>query len=333
NVLASEINSTEALFDEFHARLKQHDLPRPDIAVLACAGPISSDGRSCQLTNVDMHVSAPDLAKKGIATILINDFFANASAIPHLYGNDVTELDHGQKLRHTKPDQLVLHNTTAAIVGPGTGLGVAGIYYDGKRYIPVPSEAGHLIWRPVTEFEKYLDDFLMEHVTDGRIPTMESVTSGVGLANIIAFMDKGKMPQKGQGEQISDMRKKSAWKIFMDRVYSTEPQLAGREVIKAYDEHTFKPVIGYAVDIFTNGLAVAVRQAANAFAAYDGGVFISGGNARRLQDHLLGSTEFKRVVNDSYTHQDKIASMPIYLATSNTLGTYGAAMHGFQAKH
>ena len=91
------------------------------------------------------------------------------------------------------------------------------------------------------------------------------------------------------------------------------------------------------LEIFTTSLAQSIRQTANAFACYDGGVFLAGGNARRFSKVISSSKGFHYTLNHSYPapHQEKIRNMPVFLIdgdASKYVGTLGAAVQSFRDK-
>ena len=61
-----------------------------------------------------------------------------------------------------KSDELVTINQGKeraghrAVIAAGTGLGVAGLFWDGKQHHPFPSEGGHADFAPRDEIEKLL---------------------------------------------------------------------------------------------------------------------------------------------------------------------------------
>lgn len=102
---------------------------RPTYAVIAIAGPVGSG--DIRLTNLDWHFSAAGLAAEiGCGTLIINDWEALACALPYIPIGD---------LRQIGPAEPNSDGTKAAL-GPGTGLGVAGLARWNNRWVPVPSE-------------------------------------------------------------------------------------------------------------------------------------------------------------------------------------------------
>ncbi|MEU8248378.1 glucokinase [Nonomuraea sp. NPDC048916] len=138
---------------------------RPGAACLALAGPVNGD--RYELTNSPWAGSARDLGVPYVA--LLNDFEALALSLPHLGGDDLVPLGGPEPGHGVK-----------AVLGPGTGLGVAGLVPVDDGWIPVPGEGGH-VTVPVLD-ERELE---LVRVLRARGPVVaEHVLSGPGLARL-----------------------------------------------------------------------------------------------------------------------------------------------------
>lgn len=137
-----------------------------DSAVFAVAGPVEA-GR-VHLTNLGWELSEDALANAlGIAQVrLINDFQAIALSLPHLDASDLCTIG---------PE--IDAEGTLAIVGPGTGLGVAG-FANGTVLV---AEGGHADFAPVDDVEIGILKFLQQRF--GRV-SLERLLSGPGLVNL-----------------------------------------------------------------------------------------------------------------------------------------------------
>jgi glucokinase len=149
---------------------------RVEAACFAVAGPVT-DGRHVRATNLAWEVDAVPLAAslRLPSVRLLNDLEANALGIPSLGADDLVALNEG--------DPAARGN--AAVVSAGTGLGVAGLYWDGSRHHAFATEGGHVDWGPRTETERELLAFLAaehDHVS------AERVCSGMGLENLHRFL-------------------------------------------------------------------------------------------------------------------------------------------------
>ena len=325
NWFGEEVNSIKDMFSQYHDTLKKNGLIQPEEAVLGCAGIIENEGRYCNFTNIDLEVSTDELEEMGVHAELINDFFANAQQIPWLKEVDREQIPHKYKPENPKPND----SRAMAVLGPGSGLGVASIFWSEERgYYSQSSEGGHKAWSPRDEMEWALYNYLKDEVTDGRDPDVETVASGKGLTNVVKFLCYGSLPKKGKkARKIKEARENRGFRRFVKRISAEEPQVAGREIIRIYKDKRFPVLLKYAVNIFVDTVASAARDVVHDFCAYNG-VYISGGNARRLKKNFL-SGRFMEVFDQSYEHTDKLRGTPVYLATSRTLGTDGAARYAF----
>jgi glucokinase len=219
-------------------------------AVLGVAGPIES-GR-CILVNSQWVIDAVELqAAFGFEPIhLINDFEAVACALPSLGERDVKAIAGGKPLR----------GESMAVMGPGTGLGMAGVVRRGDRVTVVPTEGGHATLPGVTARE----DAVIAHLRD-RFDhvSAERALSGPGLENLheaIAAIDGVAVPGRTAAEITQ----------------------------RALDRSC--PVSVAAVDMFCAMLGTVAGDLALMFRAR-GGVYIAGGIAPRIVE-LLARSEF-----------------------------------------
>jgi glucokinase len=148
-------------------------------AVLAVATPVESD--AIRFTNSPWTFRISELPDAlGIPTVVvINDFVAQALAIPHLQPDELEPLHAGEPLP-TRP---------IGVIGPGTGLGVAGLVPARGRWIALPTEGGHVSMAPGTARERAVLEHLsreLVHVSNERL------ISGPGLytlARTLAAID------------------------------------------------------------------------------------------------------------------------------------------------
>ncbi|GII85010.1 hypothetical protein Ssi03_30000 [Sphaerisporangium siamense] len=151
-----------------HAYLTVHAGVRAAAACLAIAGPVNAD--RYRLTNAGWSGSVNDL---GIPHVeLLNDFEALALALPRLDGGDLASLG------GPAPAQGMVK----AVLGPGTGLGVAGLVPARGGWVPVPGEGGHVTAPAVTELEYEIVRALR---ADGMpFVDAEHLLSGPGLTRL-----------------------------------------------------------------------------------------------------------------------------------------------------
>jgi len=141
----------------------------------AVAGPVQ-DERS-RITNLPWEIDARGLQRQtGLRSArLLNDLEAVAWGIAALAPGDLAVLHPGEA--------GAVGN--ACVVAAGTGLGEAGLYWDGERHHPFATEGGHCDFAPSDEREVALLGFLQRRY--GRV-SWERVVSGMGIADLFAFV-------------------------------------------------------------------------------------------------------------------------------------------------
>ncbi|WP_297460155.1 glucokinase [Ferrovum sp.] len=159
----------EAVLEEY---LTQVDFPVEGIA-LGVAGPVS--GQRAQVTNLPWVVEGAALRQHfGVECVLLNDLEAVAWGLPALEGDELFSLQVG-----------VPGEGNRAVIAAGTGLGEAGIHWDGARFYPFATEGGHASFAPRTEREMALWRFLQAR--HGHV-SWERVVSGMALPELHEFL-------------------------------------------------------------------------------------------------------------------------------------------------
>jgi glucokinase len=149
-------------------------------ACFGIAGPVLN-GR-VETPNLPWIVDAESLARslKLQSVTLINDLEANAYGISALEAHDFVTLNEGSG--------NAIGN--AAVISAGTGLGEAGLYWDGKNHHPFACEGGHADFAARDAVEVALLEYLRKKF--GHV-SVERVLSGPGLHSIYDFLrDSGR---------------------------------------------------------------------------------------------------------------------------------------------
>jgi glucokinase len=147
----------------------------PADVALGIAGPVQ--GRVAQTTNLPWRIDADALQRQfGFARCtLLNDLEATAYGLPALGADDLLTLQAGV------PDA----SGNVAVIAAGTGLGEAGLFWDGQRHQPFATEGGHASFSPDDELEiAFLSHLRQQH----RHVSWERVVSGMGLVSLHEFM-------------------------------------------------------------------------------------------------------------------------------------------------
>ncbi|WP_245747609.1 glucokinase [Parapedobacter koreensis] len=171
-------SKAHATFEEI-VKTFSKDLPVPPILSIGVAGPVLDN--AVKLTNLSWALDGKLLERDlGInRVVLINDLEATAYGLAGLAQEDVaTVFDNGGTRRGNM-----------AILAPGTGLGEAGIFWDGEAYRPFATEGGHSDFAPRTALDLELWDYL-RRMSD--MVSWEHVVSGPGIYSIYCFLRDAK---------------------------------------------------------------------------------------------------------------------------------------------
>jgi len=150
-------------------------------AVLAVAGRVTGD--EARITNHPWVISAERIARTlALDRVhLVNDFAAQAMAVPLLGPGDVTRI--GSAEWSLRGDDAPGHQRdfTYAVIGPGTGLGVGALLRRDGRLHALQTEGGHASFAPGTPEEIAILQRLSGEF--GRVSN-ERIVSGGGLVNL-----------------------------------------------------------------------------------------------------------------------------------------------------
>lgn len=268
----ADFGSAEAAIRHY---LETVDAAAPDVICLAVAGPIFD--QAVQFTNNPWSIVATELAATFSAPSvrLLNDFEAIAYSIPYLPGEQ---------------ELLDLDRFTVAIVGPGTGLGTAGLHRKGNVLAPIVSEASHSGFSPESELQLDVLNVLRERFE--RV-SVERLVSGQGIENLYRALGQLRWP---------DAEPLSAAEIF-----AADANDHAQESVRLFFE-----ILGqYAGDI------------ALAFGASDG-VYIAGGIVRRYPE-LFAASGFRAGFENKGRYRSMMEDIPTQLITHPQPGLLGAS--------
>lgn len=241
---------------------------RAETAALAVAGPVS--GSQVRMLNIDWAFSSASLcAELGLARVeLINDFAALAHALPALGPDDLAGAGGGSA------DPL----GNRVVLGPGTGLGVAGLVLGRSAWHAVSGEGGHVSMAASSPREAEL---IAETERRYGHCSAERLISGAGLILIHEFL---------HGETVRDAAELGA---RIDR---------GDARAVASIELLFELLGGVAGNL------------ALTFGAF-GGVYIGGGIVPRYLDIFLDSG-FRRRFEAKGRYAGYLARVPAWVITA-----------------
>jgi glucokinase len=221
---------------------------RVSAAILAAAGPV--EGNRCKLTNSSWTIDGAELqAAVGFDTVVVlNDFEAIAWAIAGLAPRDVRQIGGGAPVA----------GAVAAVLGPGTGLGVASLVRAPGGSVVLGSEGGHVTLPGTCAREDAIIGHLRRRF--GHV-SAEKVLSGSGLENVYAAI-----------RDIDGV-------VAADRSAAEIAEAAASGVCG---------VSAAALDTFCAMLGTVAGNVALSLGAR-GGVYIAGGMVPRFVDHLVRS--------------------------------------------
>lgn len=252
-------------------------------AAIAVAGPVTGDW--FEMTNNPWKFSINEVRRKiGLDSLnLYNDFEAIAMAIPYITDEHLVKIGGGEK----QPQR------TMGVVGPGTGLGVASLFWDGEQYRPNPCEGGHITMPAKTQREFDIFRTLKYKYTH---VSAERVCSGKGMTNVynaIRILD-------GRDDIPADL----------------DPALISAQALDgscAVCVETLDKMMGFLGTIASN---TAVSLGAM------GGMYIAGGIPAKLGDVFVNS-RFRAQFEDKGRMSDYLKSIPTYLITHPMIAFVG----------
>ncbi|MEM4366472.1 MAG: glucokinase, partial [Candidatus Woesearchaeota archaeon] len=254
-----------------------------DVAVFGVPGPVV-DGR-CRTTNLPWKVDSQALAKIVRAEVaLLNDFELAG------WGLDLVKKGSLIPLTSYVPEE----RGTKVLIGAGTGLGEAIVYWDCEEgYFVLPSEGGHTDFAPKNEVEFKLANFIAK--SEGFVE-WESVLSGPGLSRIYKFFSGKKLPP----EKITAAYKHDS---------------AARKAVQLF-------------------LSFYAREAANLAltAKATGGVYLVGTMINSLVD-VLNKKDFIRAFVGKRKVSALLSKIPIFIVTDQELGLKGAVSFAKKLEH
>lgn len=280
--------SLEAIVQEFFKNQKQ----KAEIGCFGVAGPVRK-GR-CQATNLPWVIDAETMKTSlGIPKIsLLNDLEAKAYGLKMLKKEELFLLQQGE----------IGQEGNQALIAAGTGLGEAGLYWDGKEHRPFACEGGHADFAPRDDLEMELLTYLQKKY--GHV-SYERVVSGPGIPLLYRFL-------------VDTKREKASPEV--------EEAMQGKEapfVITEGAVNKKDPVCVRAVDWF---LSIYGSEAGNlALKLFSlGGVFIGGGIAPFLAETMKRGS-FLPAFKDKGRFNTLLESIPIYVIMNDDASLLGCA--------
>jgi glucokinase len=255
------------------------------------AGPVR-EGR-CRTTNLPWVLDERELAVAVGApwAKLLNDVEAAAFGMLCLRDDEFVMLNRGTPTRGN-----------IAVIAAGTGLGEATLAWDGRRYVPVPSEGGHADFAPRTDREIDLLRFLRAEF--GRV-SYERVVSGPGQHHIYRYLVH------------AGVDKEPEW--LRDQLAADDPSAVVTRVGLAKGH----PLCVEAVDLFTSLYGAEAGNLALKTCAV-AGVFVGGGIAPKMIEKLKDGA-FMAAFTAKGRYREMMEAIPVKVAMNPRAPLLGAA--------
>ncbi|MFT4996952.1 MAG: glucokinase [Chitinophagales bacterium] len=252
-------------------------------ACLAVAGPIV-DGK-VRVTRQGWDATIVDMKKQfGFTDFnLINDFTALAFSLPYLSKADTLDI-------YSQGEAGV---GVKAIIGPGTGFGVAGLMPTNNSWQLIDGEGGHISFAPTNALEIEILKVLM---TRSHRVSIESILCGPGLVNLYSAM------AAVRGETAKALAPKDI----------AELGSSGVDPLCEAALHSFCAIMGSAA----GDIALVLRPT--------GGMYLAGGILPKIKDFFLASDFSSRfLAKEPMSHV--VADIPIMMLATDDAAFVGAA--------
>ena len=264
-------------------------------ACFGVAGPVTA-GRS-KISNLPWTIDSRELANqlKLNSVGLINDLEAYAYGIDALESKDFITLSEGAEDAEGN----------RAVISARTGLGVAGMYWDGFRHHPFACEGGHADFSPRNKLEMELLDYLQgKH----RRVSCERILSGPGIKNIYDFLrDTKKVDEPRElREQMSEA--------------PDPPALISKLAAEGKT-----PICDQTMSLFVSIYGAETGNCALYFMS-TGGIFI-GGSIAAKNVNKMKDPAFMKSFLDKGRMTSLLQQMPVKIVLNDDSGIIGAARY------
>ncbi len=275
--------------------LRENPDSKPQRVSLGVAGPVF-EGHA-EITNLPWHIDKKEITTAtGIRQIaLINDLEATAYGLAGMEEKDFLALHPGEP--------SIQGNM--AVLAPGTGLGEAGLYWDGEVHHPFATEGGHADFSCRCAEDMELHDFLLKKY---KVVSWESVIAGPAIHDIYNF--------------LCQVKNRPVNTKITDEFNNDDPSAVISEAAVSGTD----AVCVDAMKIFVKYLA---RESANLILKMKatGGFFLAGGIPPKIVP-LLKQPDFYENLLDCDRMQDLVKKVPVKLLLNDKAAMIGAGWYG-----
>lgn len=281
----------ETLFKTYldSIQLKSIHSQRPKYACIAIAAPVLGD--EIAMTNLDWTFSTNNLCQQNNMEKIhvINDFGALAYSTLYLHTSELETIYLGDDT----PD--ISKIKSRAIIGPGTGLGIAGLINTSSGWHPVCGEGGHISFAALNAQQAKLRESLLLILNTQHL-SIENLLSGPGLVNIYHALCL----------------------INNDKANA----LTAAEISEKAKNKTDQNCVE-ALTLFTQILGASAGDIALTMGAF-GGVYLSGGILPKIIESIDTDLLVSSYLNKG-VKQDLLKKIPLHLVSGPVPALIGAA--------
>lgn len=288
---SKDFSSFDALLDRY---LQEQPVGTFDVLSIGVAGPVVAN--KVELTNLSWTIDAESIKQQRKIThvCLLNDLEATAYGLVGIEPDDLAPIHTG-----------IQQQGNMAILAPGTGLGEAGLFWDGSFYRPFATEGGHSEFSPRTETDIALFHYLRKETP---LISWEHLISGDGIYRIYRFL-----------RDVKEYREPS-WlqeKLAIDNPAAVISHTAMREL---------NDTCVQTMQLFVTYMA---REASSLVLKLKatGGLFLGGGIPPKIYP-LLRSELFLQQFTQSDRMDKLLQDIPIYVTLDSKAALIGAAYFG-----
>jgi glucokinase len=195
--------------------------------------------------------------------------------------------------------RLVEH-APKAIIGAGTGLGQCWLAWTNNRYVPMPTEGGHVDFGPTSDLEFSLARYLFEHCGHA---SYELVLSGPGLLRLYQFLC-----ETGAEKESDSIRQ--ALTTTDPAAVITDAALRDHDALCVQTLHLFIRIYG------AQAGNLALTAGARA------GVYVAGGIAPKILAPLRNGI-FMEAFNNKANMSEYVKQIPVAVITKKNVGLFG----------
>lgn len=275
--------------------IREYSLEKPNRISIGVAGPVMKG--KCITTNLPWIIDVNQIKKETLVekVYLINDLESTAYGLAGLDEEYLSSIHEGN--RET--------GGNVAILAPGTGLGEAGLFWDGKFLRPFATEGGHSEFSPRNKVEVEFYQYLKQIY---GIVSWETVISGPGLFNIYRF--------------LRDVKKHEEPAWLTQEFEDADPSA----VISHTAMRELNMTCVMAMEMFVEFMAREATSLVLKLKA-TGGLLLGGGIPPKIYNFLNKSKFYENfIVSDKMEHLLK--DIPIHVILNNKTALYGAAYYG-----